>query len=559
MRDLIILLAVIFVLVAALLWALRLLTKAPLNPAIRNLLIGLGLVEAALFLLHTTTWADAQITGFADWFFDLDREFNLGSTFASTQFMLISLAALICAGVARRVPRLYWLLLSAAFAFLAADEYFIIHEQIFERFNLPGEWWRYLYAGGGGVLVLLSAYVYWRWLRAETRTFALLFAGVVIMGLSGVALERLIWNVRCPGVDACFEPLLIVEEIFELIGQTVMLAGLLIYAHKHITRWPRVSRLHLLGGAAWALLLVLYLWAWPMLQARASAQPASVAYLDGALELVGYQVSSEVVQPGDELDVTLFWQANAPLPENYNQSLRLFSKPDAAQVAQFDLEALDVRHIPSSAWLSGAVYRSRIELPIPPDLSTPASYWLGVRLWYGDWQDTRGLDISTTPNQLLTPDVVLLASVAAPGQPVTTPLATEAQYTFADGFTLTSYTLPPTAAPGESFAPAFVWRTDRAVDRQLTQFVHFVNADGEFVFGHDQPPFAGRFPTDDWPARMQVQDTWSFPVPDDVPPGEYRVFTGLYDADIQRAPVIDATGQPVLDNAILLGVVMIEH
>src|SRR5690606_3378121 len=113
MRDLIILLAVIFVLAAALLWALRLLTKAPLNPAIRNLLIGLGLAEVALFLLHTTTWNNAQITGFADWFFDLDREFNLGSTFASAQFMLISLAALICASVARRVPRLYWLILSA--------------------------------------------------------------------------------------------------------------------------------------------------------------------------------------------------------------------------------------------------------------------------------------------------------------------------------------------------------------------------------------------------------------------------------------------------------------
>jgi hypothetical protein len=336
-----------------------------------------------------------------------------------------------------------------------------------------------------------------------------------------------------------------------------MLAGLLIYAHKHVTNWPRISRLHLLGGAAWALLLVLYLWAWPPLEARAFVQPVSVTYLDGALELIGYQVSSEVIQPGDELDVTLFWRANTPLPENYNQSLRLFSKPDAAQIAQFDLEALDVRHIPSRAWLPGAVYRSRIELPIPPDLSTPASDWLGVRLWYGDWQDTRGLDISATPNQLLTPDVVVLSSVVAPGQPVTDALVTAANYTFADGFTLTGYILPQAVAPGDAFMPVFAWRTDRAVDRALTQFVHFLNADGEFVFGYDQPPFAGRFPTDDWPAGMQVQDEWSFLVSNDVPTGVYRVFTGLYDADIQRAPVTDASGQPVPDNAILLGVLMI--
>jgi hypothetical protein len=162
MRDVIILLAVLTVLAAALLWALRLLAKEPLNPAIRSLLIGLGLAEIVLFLLHTTTWDSPQLTGFADWFFDLDREFNLGSTFASAQFMLISLAALVNVFATRRISRLYWFILSAAFAFLAADEYFIIHEQLFEQFKLPGEWWRYLYAGGGGALVLLSVYVYRR-------------------------------------------------------------------------------------------------------------------------------------------------------------------------------------------------------------------------------------------------------------------------------------------------------------------------------------------------------------------------------------------------------------
>lgn len=562
MRDIIILLAVLTVLAALLAWALRLLTRTPLNPRIRNLLIGLGMFEVALLLLHTTTWNTQEVTSYWDWLFDLDRELNVGTAFSSLQFIFLSRVSLVLGWNARAANRklsLYWLLLGIAFAFLAVDEYFIIHEQLFEMLDLPGEWWRYLYAAGGAALVILSLYVFRRWLWAEKRTFALFFTGLIIMGLSGIALERLIWNVTCPGVPGCYERMLVIEEILELVGQTIMLAGLLIHAHKQLSPpwWRSFNRLRIVVIGIWLLGLLFYLRGWPALEMRLLAQQVSVRYANDALQLVGYRLSSEVVQPGDSLDVTLFFRPNERLPENYNFSVRLFSKPDAVQVAQQDLEALDVRHIPSRGWRSGSLNRVGVSLAIPDDLPAPASYWVGVRLWYGDWQDTRGLDIATTPHQLLTPDVVVLTSVAAPGQSDNAPSAVETHYIFAEGFTLTSYTLPDSAAPGAAFTPMFAWRTEHAIDRALTQFVHFINADGEFVFGHDQPPFAGRFPTEDWPAGMQAQDSWLFAIPDDAPPGEYRVFTGLYDADIQRVPVTDAAGQPAPDHAILLGTVRI--
>lgn len=551
----IILIAVLAVLAVLVVVSVALLARQPIAPPVRNLLVGLALVEIALLVLHTTTWADAQITGFWDWFFDLDKEFTLGTLFSSAQFVLIGLVAWVnAARSSQRIPRLYWALLGAGFIFLGIDEYFIIHERIFEGLGLPGEWWRYLYAGGGGVLLLLSIYVYWRWLRQETRTFVLLFIGLGVMGLSGVALEKLVWNARCPGVDACFDQLLVLEETLEVVGVTIALAGLLVY--RRMTSTPSL-RGPLVGSGLWAVALIVYLWGLPVLEARTIAEPLSVKFLDGGLELVGYRLSDQTIDPGAALGVTLYWQAHAPLPENYNQSVRLFTRPDAQQVAQIDLEALDVEHVPSRAWLPGTVMRSHVQLDVPVTLSTPASYWLGVRLWHGDWQDTRGVEISETTNRLLTPDVVAVASLAAAGPAPDTPVNTEVNYTFADGFQLTGYTLPESAA--DTLTVTFQWQAQRDVERDLTQFVHALNADGEQVFGYDQPPFNGRFPTEDWPAGMQVQDTWQIPVPEDVPPGDYLIYTGLYDPQtIQRSAVTGADDQPVPDNLISLGTVAVE-
>lgn len=546
----------VFVLTFAAAWMLR---REPLRPATRRLLIGLALFEVVLCLLHMTTWENAEITGFWDWFLDIDKELNLGTIFSSAQLMGTGLLAFVIGlrgQPGARWHRAYWWFLAAGFAFLSIDEFFIIHERIFQELRLPGAWWRYVYGGMGALLVGLSLYVHRRWLRDDSRAFGLFFIGLVVMAVSGVALERLIWNALCDNPLGCFNRLVLIEEGFEMVGTTLVLAAFLVYAQKHLApaAWKLSLRLPLGAGALWAGLLLFSMWGVPLIEAQTLATPTRITYLDGALELIGYRVSGQTIEPGGTLEVTLYWRTHATLPEHYNQSVRLFAKPSGDQVAQYDLAALDATRQPSRVWLPGTVSRGHVSLPVPEDLPAPSSYWVGVRLWHGDWQDSRGVDIDQTTNPRLTADAAAITSVAYAGPAPQDSPTVATDYPFAAGFTLTGYDLPEAVTPGGALALDFWWHADQTPERIFTQFVHLVDADGNYVYGHDQPPFAGHFPTTDWPAGMSAQDAWRIPLPDDLPPGAYSVYTGVYDADtLQRSPVTDAAGQPIPDAAILLG------
>ncbi len=364
------LLAFSFVVLTGLVIAtLFILTRQPIHPAIRNLLIALVAIEVLLFGLHTTTSADADITGFWDWFFDLDKESTLGNMFSAVQMALVGMDAQIN-GIGKqrygRWPRLYWGLLAAGFMFLGFDEYFMIHEYLFERWGLPGELWRYLYLGAGGMLALMSGYVYRRWMKPESRLFILFFVGLVVTALSGIALEPLIWNASWPEGFCCFDPLLAIVSPGQMVGATIVLARLLLVAQRHLdpATWRAAYRLSIGASMALGLALVFNLWGAPALEARTLAERTSISYLDGDLELVGYRLSETVFEPGDTLEVTLYWYTRSSLPENYNQSVRLLARPEGEQVAEFDLGALDGTLVPSRAWLPGTVARSSLRFDL---------------------------------------------------------------------------------------------------------------------------------------------------------------------------------------------------
>ena len=91
------------------------------------------------------------------------------------------------------------------------------------------------------------------------------------------------------------------------------------------------------------------------------------------------------------------------------------------------------------------------------------------------------------------------------------------------------------------------------------QFLHFVNEENGTLWNHDQQPLGSRLPTRLWYRGLADTETWQVPVPADLEPGKYRVFTGLYRAgDQQRVPAVDADGTPFVDARVPLGVLTIE-
>jgi hypothetical protein len=104
---------------------------------------------------------------------------------------------------------------------------------------------------------------------------------------------------------------------------------------------------------------------------------------------------------------------------------------------------------------------------------------------------------------------------------------------------------------------AFWWQTEGAVQRDLTQFIHLIGQDGDAFFSFDQSPFGGTFPTYDWPKGISMRDAVKISLPPDMPPGTYDVYTGMYEwPSLERVGVV-SDGQPVPDNAVFLGTIIV--
>ncbi|PMP84011.1 MAG: phospholipid carrier-dependent glycosyltransferase, partial [Roseiflexus castenholzii] len=95
------------------------------------------------------------------------------------------------------------------------------------------------------------------------------------------------------------------------------------------------------------------------------------------------------------------------------------------------------------------------------------------------------------------------------------------------------------------------WRATRPPPLDYTVYVHLVDEAGAKVAQRDVPPLEGRRPTSRWMPGDLVRDDQDLFIPETVPPGTYRLLTGMYDA---------ATMTPINDaGPIDLGVVVVER
>lgn len=102
---------------------------------------------------------------------------------------------------------------------------------------------------------------------------------------------------------------------------------------------------------------------------------------------------------------------------------------------------------------------------------------------------------------------------------------------FEDGIVLDAIEPPrPSIRPGEVPRIVLYWRAEQRPTRDWTVFAHLVDELGAVRGQLDAPPHCGDSPTSTWePGRLLRDDVWIIPQRD-VPPGDYRIVIGLYDA-----------------------------
>ncbi len=264
------------------------------------------------------------------------------------------------------------------------------------------------------------------------------------------------------------------------------------------------------------------------------------AEFDAALALTGFGLSSDNPQPGEDLEITLNWQALEKPGVAYTPFLHLI-QADGTGVAGVDEPLLRGLYQPDF-WPKEMTFADRHRLTLPSHLP-PGRYRLDL-----------GLYPTGRPDNLLTvggSDRLPLACLTVGEGTALPPPTTPTHITFGDRLRLVGYDLPSNLQPPTSNLQLH-WQAIAPPDRDYTVFVHLIAPDGTIVAQDDAPPGDPFCPTSLWLPGEVVLDGHPLAIPADLPPGSYRLLVGLYhQPDNERLPAVDADGVLLGDSVVL--------
>ncbi len=256
---------------------------------------------------------------------------------------------------------------------------------------------------------------------------------------------------------------------------------------------------------------------------------SSEAVYGDQVRLVGYRILPPQPHPGDTVRADLYWQALKSMETDYGVFVHLLTN-DETRVA-----AADVRH-PTSQWTIGDVQPQRYQLALPTDISAPSV----LRMDVGLQDETLHLLRPTTLEGKPLPWTVARLKITPEVWPDTDGI-TPVPATFdadSGSIGLAGYRLIPSCArPGDTLTLTLYWQPQATPGEDYTVFVQLVNPQDQVVAQGDGPPRGGAYPTSWWAPGETIADTHLIPLSPDLPPGDYRLITGLYRlADGTRLP-----------------------
>jgi 4-amino-4-deoxy-L-arabinose transferase-like glycosyltransferase len=265
------------------------------------------------------------------------------------------------------------------------------------------------------------------------------------------------------------------------------------------------------------------------------------------LTLVGFEPYSKHYMQGHPIDFRLWWQVHQPGASNYLQ-VRL-SGPEEWAIGDF---AIGPDFYPPEHWQSGDVVRQSIFAQLPKDIS-PGNYLVQIRLTSPidmDNPETARPQITDEP-WFEVFDVAIEARERRSRPPL---LIRRVKAKFGDVFQLEGYRLEPSRLQrGTEAKLTIYWRALQAPQRIYAAFNHLRLDDGTVVWQEDSWPQSGVHTTDHWLEGEVVGETYTLSLSDDLAPGVYTLYTGLYDPVTgERLVCTDSKNQPLPGNEIAL-------
>ena len=237
----------------------------------------------------------------------------------------------------------------------------------------------------------------------------------------------------------------------------------------------------------------------------------------GVARLLGYDLPDDAVQPGDVLEVTLYWQAIAATEQDYAVFVHLLDEHDL-MAAQKDTHP-GLGRYPTSRWRAGEAIADTYRLPVSETAYAPSAGPLEVGLYLPE----SGQRLLTTDGA----DNLRFASVAV--RPREGPLPNPTSFNFGDKIALLGYDFDRrTAAPGETLRLTLYWEALAPLEESYTVFVHVLGEKAQMWAIGDGVPVKGQAPTFIWQPGQTVTDSHDLTLDQNTPPGVYDVEVGLY-------------------------------
>ena len=512
-----------------------------LSPTCKRLAMLMLLAQALVIVVALELQTSSA---FDRWLWDFHEEWNIPATLASAQLATVGGVALLVAWLAGSRPiwqRLYYIGTGLVFLFLGLDEYLALHEFIQD--------WELRYIALGGAVVSATLAVAWRSPQGERIWHLCLLFGLALSVVGAMVFNAIpvtCGNLLFLQVDGCLQ-FFVQEETLELIGIWLVLIAMLGHFTNAASE-PSASCRRLLYAlpAVWVLLLLLNSLT-PRLELRLAAEPAHVQFESG-VRLHGYHLAR-----GDEaFFLRLYASGRQADYLGIGYSVHLVDQLTGESLARDD-EWADHQH---SFWLFGPdyqpIYRQAMTLELPAQTPRNRALSLVLAIWRrqgGEYrrQATRNSDLRQHSDSQIVLDEVVIRADASVASAATVAL-------FDNGFALDAVTMPESARAGENLSIEFTWRSDVQGSEDHAQFLHLGHVESGEWWVYDQHPLGARLPTRLWYSGLADSEVWSVPLPADLAPGRYDVFTGLYRvSDKERVPVTDIDGRPWLDNRVELG------
>jgi 4-amino-4-deoxy-L-arabinose transferase-like glycosyltransferase len=278
------------------------------------------------------------------------------------------------------------------------------------------------------------------------------------------------------------------------------------------------------------------------------------------IRLVGYELEAIRTQPGGSLSLSLFWQSQQALEEDYVVFVHLAGRGDGFT---WQGDGPPVNGLfPTSQWPAGAEVWDGHEIAVPAD-APPGRYRLEV-----GWYDSSTLERLPVLGEAGRPQgdalvldylkVIPFDSAQDRGSEESPSPQNPLAAAFGDRTSLLGYDLDPAVTrPGDVIHLRLYWQAKEPVGEDYVVFVHLLGEGGQLWGQHDGQPEGGFYPTSFWDEGEVVVDEHELVLKPDTPAGEYQIVTGLYRPATGERLAVGAGGQGMGDGRLLLGTVQV--